>query len=429
MDTIFLRLNEENSLAPAGMCCRSGGGFGIPKLVILAVIAAFVLLYLVLSASYAENIAYTINPPNIPAIENSKSDIQNSIDPKWKEELFDNYVKKKYPGGIITDLAKGVKRVKVTKYFSSRPVRLNIIETDFNLNPDLKIQPAIAGNTLNYKAKIKDINQKDNAIVSVNGGYFKQQSGAPLGLLMIDGRVYSGPMYNRTAIGIFENRFEMTRAGLDITLITNKNKLKVDNINQPRTLSSHVLVYDKLWGKYAPAPPKGGILIIVSDKKIITVSLKSVPIPEEGFVISAPKSKVNNILNDKRLRLEINTTPDWKGVKHIISGGPFLVKNGEIYVDASAQKLNSIAGRNPRTAIGYTADNNIIILTADGRENSSVGLTLLELAKYMKQIGCVYAMNLDGGSSTVMYGGGSILNSPSYAGGVAVSNAVHIVAE
>ena len=157
--------------------------------------------------------------------------------------------------------------------------------------------------------------------------------------------------------------------------------------------------------------------------------MKSVPIPEEGFVISAPKSKVNNILNDKRLRLEINTTPDWKGVKHIISGGPFLVKNGEIYVDASAQKLNSIAGRNPRTAIGYTADNNIIILTADGRENSSVGLTLLELAKYMKQIGCVYAMNLDGGSSTVMYGGGSILNSPSYAGGVAVSNAVHIIAE
>lgn len=34
----------------------------------------------------------------------------------------------------------------------------------------------------------------------------------------------------------------------------------------------------------------------------------------------------------------------------IISGGPYLVKNGDIYVDMTAQKLASIGGRNPRTA-------------------------------------------------------------------------------
>ena len=423
MDTICLRLNEEPLLT----------GRDTPRLnpVLFTSVAMAVLLSLsiILGARAAESIAYSVSPPKLPSLEETRTSIETSINTEQRQKFFDNFIKKKYPGGAITDLEKGVKRIKVVRYFNSRPVKLNIIETDFYVNPNLAIVPAIAGETLNKKAKIGYINKKDNAIVSVNGGYFKQQTGAPLGLLMIDGRIYSGPMYNRVALGIFDNKFEMARAGLDITLHTNKNSLKIDNINQPRTLAAHTLVYDTLWGKYAPAPPKGGMLVIVDDKKITGTSLTAAAIPENGFVISGPKSKVEGILNDKRIRLEIKTNPEWKGVKHIISGGPYLIKDGEIYVDATAQKLNSISGRNPRTAIGYTSDNNIIIVTADGRESSSVGLTLMELARYMKQIGCVNAMNLDGGSSTVMYGAGTVLNSPSYKGGVEISNAVHIVME
>lgn len=423
MDTICLRLNEAPALT----------GRDTPRQISVLSTAVIMITFLSLSAILgvraADSIAYSVSPPKLPAIEDTKTSIETTINTEQRQELFNSYIRKKYPGGMITDLEKGVKRIKVIRYFNSRPVKLNIIETDFYVNPNLAIVPAIAGDTLNKKAKIGYINKKDNAIASVNGGYFKQQTGAPLGLLMIDGRVYSGPMYNRVAMGIFENRFEMARAGLDITLHTNKNTIKIDNINQPRTLASHTLIYDDLWGTYAPVPPKGGMLVIVSGRKIIGTSLTSAAIPAEGFVISAPKSKIEGILNDKRIRLEIKTNPEWKGVKHIISGGPYLIKDGEIYVDATAQKLNSIAGRNPRTAIGYTADNNIIIVTADGRESSSVGLTLTELARYMKQIGCVNAMNLDGGSSTVMYGAGSVLNSPSYKGGVEISNAVHIVME
>ena len=423
MDTICLRLNEEPLLTGRDTPRLN------PVLFTSAAMAVLLSLSIILGARAAESIAYSVSPPKLPSLEETRTSIETSINTEQRQKFFDNFIKKKYPGGMITDLEKGVKRIKVVRYFNSRPVKLNIIETDFYVNPNLAIVPAIAGETLNKKAKIGYINKKDNAIVSVNGGYFKQQTGAPLGLLMIDGRVYSGPMYNRVALGIFDNKFEMARAGLDITLHTNKNSLKIDNINQPRTLAAHTLVYDTLWGKYAPAPPKGGMLVIVDDKKITGTSLTAAAIPENGFVISAPKSKVEGILNDKRIRLEIKTNPEWKGVKHIISGGPYLIKDGEIYVDATAQKLNSISGRNPRTAIGYTSDNNIIIVTADGRESSSVGLTLMELARYMKQIGCVNAMNLDGGSSTVMYGAGTVLNSPSYKGGVEISNAVHIVME
>ena len=147
-------------------------------------------------------------------------------------------------------------------------------------------------------------------------------------------------------------------------------------------------------------------------------------IPQNGYVISGPKSKLYALLNKKDVKLSIKTTPEWKGVKHIISGGPYLVKDGEVYVDMTAQKLGAIGGRNPRSAIGYTSDNNLILVAVDGREGSSIGMTLMELANFMKSSGCIGAINLDGGGSTVMYVNGQIVNKPQMRGGIPLSNAI-----
>lgn len=57
---------------------------------------------------------------------------------------------------------------------------------------------------------------------------------------------------------------------------------------------------------------------------------------------------------------------------------------------------------------------------------SSVGLTLYELAGFMRSLGRINAINLDGGGSTVMYVNGSIVNKPAQPGGIALSNAVVI---
>jgi exopolysaccharide biosynthesis protein len=51
-------------------------------------------------------------------------------------------------------------------------------------------------------------------------------------------------------------------------------------------------------------------------------------------------------------------------------------------------------------------------------------MTLNELAGFMKSIGCLNAMNLDGGGSTVMYVNGKVVNQPSMKGGIALSNAL-----
>ena len=192
MDTICLRLNEEKTL----------NGW------ILTASMSVLFLSAMLGVKAADNIAYSVSPPSIPTIESTKTTIEDVFTQEDREELFDNYIKQKYPGGTITDLAKGVKRIKVVRYFNSRPVKLNIIETDFSINPNLKLEPAIAGSTLNYKSNIKNLSIRDKAIVSVNGGYFKQDTGAPLGLLMIDGRIYTGEMYNRVAMGIFDDKFK-----------------------------------------------------------------------------------------------------------------------------------------------------------------------------------------------------------------------------
>ena len=63
-------------------------------------------------------------------------------------------------------------------------------------------------------------------------------------------------------------------------------------------------------------------------------------------------------------------------------------------------------------------------MAVDGREGSSIGMTLYELANFMKSLGCINAINLDGGGSTVMYVDGMIVNNPQQRGGIALSNAL-----
>ena len=95
-----------------------------------------------------------------------------------------------------------------------------------------------------------------------------------------------------------------------------------------------------------------------------------------------------------------------------------------MYVDIKEERFQAISGKNPRSAIGFKADGTFIIVTVDGREKTSAGMTLKELARLMQSVGCEYAMNFDGGSSSALYINGKIANSAHNKEGVAVSNAL-----
>lgn len=343
-----------------------------------------------------------------------------------KEQIFEEEIIAKYNQSNVVEIEKGVKYVRMIRFYQNKPVRINIVELSQGVNENLIIEPSIASSTLAHKSKISNIAGKENAIVAINGGYFKPQTGVPLGTLMINKKIYTGPIYDRVAMGIFDNGFDMARVQLKASVVTNKGGLKIDNINQPRMLSTHTIVYTPDWGEYSPPCPKYGKQIVIEDGKLIRASYGSNQIPKNGFVVVGSQKNIDTIINAKRFKLDIKINPEWQDVNHIISGGPYLVKNGDIYVDMTAQKLGSVGGRNPRTAIGYTKNNNLIMLTADGREGASVGLTLNELASLMKELGCVNAMNLDGGGSTVMYINGKVVNKPAVQGGIPLSHTLMV---
>lgn len=360
---------------------------------------------------------------------------QKEINEKlWKISLAARY------GNVHKQTVKdGVVHIRMTKYINHRPLKINIIEFNPYLNKNVKLMPVMAGEGLAKRTSVVSMSRQNNAFAAVNGSYFKPQTGVPLGLMMIDKKILTGPIYNRVALGITDNGFKMDRAGIDAELKYLGASLKVNNINQPRMLCSDVLVYTPEWGKSSPKTPKYGIQVAVENGRVIEQSENPLKIPSNGFVISGPKVKIEELLSAKEEKkifrkkqntdivFDIKVSPEWEDVNHIISGGPFLVKDGKVFVDYVEEKFKPITGKNPRTAVGYTKDGYFIMVTIDGREESSVGAGLYELAKIMKSFGCEYAMNLDGGGSSTMQINGQIVNSPSVKGGITVSNSLALV--
>ncbi len=346
-------------------------------------------------------------------------------------KAWENKILTKYKGKPVYIKTTGVAHIKTTKHINGKPIKINIVEINPNINPDLVIKPDTAKNNLNARAKIKNIAIKNNALIAVNGGYFKPQTGVPLGSLMIDGETLTGPIYNRVALGITQDKngtsFSMGRVNLDIKLKNKIAEINIDNINQPRMLSTYTLVYTDKWGKISPAPPKYGANALVQEGRVVKISASPIEIPQGSYIVSAPFSKIDEIQKLKNLSLEINYPEEFKNSNHIIGAGPYLLRNGKIYVDITEEKLTAVGGKNPRSAIGYTDDNSLIIVTVDGREKTSVGMTLNQLASLMKGLGCTNAMNFDGGSSTVMYVAGNVVNSPANSGGVPISNALLVL--
>lgn len=110
----------------------------------------------------------------------------------------------------------------------------------------------------------------------------------------------------------------------------------------------------------------------------------------------------------------INWTP-----YNALSTGPMVLYDGKCCVNKvkapsgaymtnyECWALDIYEGNPDRTAVGVTEDGKIVLFICDGRIDQSKGATLEEVAMIMKSIGCVHAMNLDGGGSTGMWVKGS----------------------
>lgn len=100
-----------------------------------------------------------------------------------------------------------------------------------------------------------------------------------------------------------------------------------------------------------------------------------------------------------------------RGVWQAFSFGPALVDNGEITVDVNSEVARSKTS-NPRTAVGMIEPLHYIFVVSDGRTDESKGLSLFQLAGFMRDLGADTAYNLDGGGSSSMVFNGRIINKP-----------------
>lgn len=126
-------------------------------------------------------------------------------------------------------------------------------------------------------------------------------------------------------------------------------------------------------------------------------------------------------LNLKYVKNKTKNQSDFSkwNVETAIGGGPVLLQNGEIKITNNEERKfggKAINNHEPRTAIGYTKDEKLIILVCEGRSDSAAGLTLIQEAKILKDLNCVEALNLDGGGSSCMLINGKETNIPSSKG-------------
>lgn len=109
-------------------------------------------------------------------------------------------------------------------------------------------------------------------------------------------------------------------------------------------------------------------------------------------------SQLKNVQPGSAVEISFSAGEDYMNTQNALGFEAWLVKDGEI-----AENLND-KERSPRTAAGIKKDGSFVLYTADGRQAGySAGFTYLELAKRMAELGCVQAVNLDGGASTQLF--------------------------
>jgi hypothetical protein len=147
------------------------------------------------------------------------------------------------------------------------------------------------------------------------------------------------------------------------------------------------------------------------------------PIPANGVVFSGHGKSADALRDfwnhvetgtDRRALLRFDAAaPELES----IGGTPILLKDGKRwFADDGA---NFIAGRHPRTVVGWNPNGDTFMVTIDGRQpGTSEGATLAEAADFMAGLGATDAINLDGGGSTTFVvgggaGAGGVANQPS----------------
>ncbi|MCS6777867.1 MAG: phosphodiester glycosidase family protein [Chloroherpetonaceae bacterium] len=371
-----------------------------------------------------------------------------------------------HSGRIVTSrpVAQGVELTQEI-ITGDTPLMVHILRVRLNV-PGVRVRTGQAFDSISLQGPgqgregVHTLARRHGAVAAINADFFPF-TGDPLGLAIRDGELLSEPTPHRVCFGLTSSgQVRMDVLSCVATLrLANGTGLPLAGINRlPAAGEITVLTPTFTATPVLPAPvvvlALRGVNLPVRVSRamrgiIATIhSLEAgIPLPrrtpEETWIVA--EGKTGDALREhcqpgEPVHFQFDLTPSdppgtrgryasrasalratdftpvWKDVEQAVGGGPWLVRDGQIFVDGEAQGFNPTAfvqARHPRTAIGITAERHLLLVAVDGRQAASRGMSLPELAALMKRLGAVHAINLDGGGSTTLYAGGGIVNAPS----------------
>jgi len=359
----------------------------------------------------------------------------------------------------LKEVFPGLRYLKMIKGTGEGPATVNVLmvdQTSHEVFPYLAVKqkeaPSILGvfsglftfwmpneETKYFRDKVSNMAKSAGAIAGVNGTYFGSQ-GEPLGVLMINKELISYSINDRTALIIgSDDHCYIDNVSLYGEVSIEGATIPISGINTKRR-TGDVVVFTPRFGNQTSEDDPGTVLSVIGNEVKSTARARAW-IPSDGYAISidpnyyekiSGKATAGSRVYLSLMLMPLSSIPNLE-LKHVIGGGPRLLKAGQVYISKNSEKFKSDVAnsRASRTAVGITGDGLLAFVTVDKCKQSaasqkSVGATLEELAQIMKEIGCVDAMNLDGGGSSTMVLSSEMMNSPSNGHEIPVSNSLLI---
>lgn len=251
-------------------------------------------------------------------------------------------------------------------------------------------------------------------VAAINADFFDFGVGVPFGIFMDGGEILSTPPQYSVAFGLKKDGTPFCQSHgtiMNRTLIIDEYKTQLSAINgRHGKAEDSIILFNRLFDNSTRTTKDctevvlslisgelkhGETLSFVVDE--IHTDSGNTPIPEGKYVLSAKgayKDALASLYEGKEIYLQIEFNEFWSDVSFAVAGSHLLLKDGEIYDTPNTE-------RTARTVIGIKPDGNVVFYTIDGKMSDfSVGATQKQAAKIMQDLGCVDAVNLDGGGST-----------------------------
>jgi len=347
---------------------------------------------------------------------------------------------------LFETIAPGVYYKNLVKQEPSQSIHLLVV------NPHkVNIKIGMAHDKCASAEKTSDMAKKHNVIAAINGGFFDFGNTNRFQLLAIVAldclgisRYKAYPVYTLNSDNSYCSLSHVFTGALgwnnkdqhplfsiiktDITLNINGQEYVVNELNKPHPTKP--TLYSDAYDEQSPYFRKPVNLILIEDnqiKKIHSNFRGKKKIPKGGWLYVLPlEYKDQSVSLKEGDPVTINITHShgtdylpslsqekWPSMDHILASTPLLIYKGDIPSYLEEQTSEFYTKKHPRTAIGLLKNGNWVFIVIDGGQKHSEGFTILELAQFMKKLGCTGALNLDGGGSSTMVIQNKMVNSPS----------------